>query len=212
MHSNVSRTVKILRGVAAGTSAAALSMAAAACGSTTAAAAKPVASGTPSVMARPATTGRIGADCGKIPAKGMGSIDAMAKDRAMTAAAQNPQLSAFVAAAKTAGVTAGFNSSHAITLFVPENSAFGALSAMTLKKLHNRDDLLKIVKYHVVGARIAPNQIAQGATVPTLEGGQVTFGGTGSVYKVNGATVLCGNIQAANATIYVINEVLTPPK
>jgi uncharacterized surface protein with fasciclin (FAS1) repeats len=32
----------------------------------------------------------------------------------------------------------------------------------------------------------------------------------GSVYEVNGANVICGNIQTANATVYVINKVLTP--
>ena len=32
----------------------------------------------------------------------------------------------------------------------------------------------------------------------------------GSVYEVNGADVICGGIQTANATVYVINKVLTP--
>jgi uncharacterized surface protein with fasciclin (FAS1) repeats len=32
----------------------------------------------------------------------------------------------------------------------------------------------------------------------------------GSVYEVNSARVICGNIQTANATVYVINKVLVP--
>jgi len=32
----------------------------------------------------------------------------------------------------------------------------------------------------------------------------------GSVYEVNNADVICGNIQTANAIIYVISKVLTP--
>jgi uncharacterized surface protein with fasciclin (FAS1) repeats len=31
------------------------------------------------------------------------------------------------------------------------------------------------------------------------------------VYKVNGATVLCGNIKTSNATVYIVNELLLPP-
>jgi uncharacterized surface protein with fasciclin (FAS1) repeats len=32
----------------------------------------------------------------------------------------------------------------------------------------------------------------------------------GSVYEVNNANVICGNIQTANATVCVINKLLTP--
>jgi uncharacterized surface protein with fasciclin (FAS1) repeats len=32
----------------------------------------------------------------------------------------------------------------------------------------------------------------------------------GSVYEVNNADVICGNIHTANATVYVISKVLTP--
>jgi uncharacterized surface protein with fasciclin (FAS1) repeats len=30
-------------------------------------------------------------------------------------------------------------------------------------------------------------------------------------YTVNGASVVCGNVQTANATVYIINTVMTPP-
>jgi uncharacterized surface protein with fasciclin (FAS1) repeats len=32
----------------------------------------------------------------------------------------------------------------------------------------------------------------------------------GSVYEVGSADVICGNIQTANATVYIINKVLRP--
>lgn len=32
----------------------------------------------------------------------------------------------------------------------------------------------------------------------------------GAVYEVNKADVICGNIQTANATVYILNSVLTP--
>jgi uncharacterized surface protein with fasciclin (FAS1) repeats len=33
----------------------------------------------------------------------------------------------------------------------------------------------------------------------------------GSTYEVNKANVVCGNVQTANATVYIIDTVLTPP-
>jgi uncharacterized surface protein with fasciclin (FAS1) repeats len=33
----------------------------------------------------------------------------------------------------------------------------------------------------------------------------------GSTYEVNSADVVCGNVQTANATVYIINTVLMPP-
>jgi uncharacterized surface protein with fasciclin (FAS1) repeats len=32
----------------------------------------------------------------------------------------------------------------------------------------------------------------------------------GAVYEVNNADIICGNIQTANATVYIINKVLEP--
>jgi uncharacterized surface protein with fasciclin (FAS1) repeats len=44
----------------------------------------------------------------------------------------------------------------------------------------------------------------------TLEGGTLRPAKMGAVYEVNNADVICGNIHTANATVYVINKVLTP--
>jgi uncharacterized surface protein with fasciclin (FAS1) repeats len=35
--------------------------------------------------------------------------------------------------------------------------------------------------------------------------------GTGDALMVNGASVVCGGIKTANATLYLIDTVLTPP-
>jgi uncharacterized surface protein with fasciclin (FAS1) repeats len=34
---------------------------------------------------------------------------------------------------------------------------------------------------------------------------------SGGTYTVNGAHVVCGNVQTANATVYIIDTVLMPP-
>ena len=44
----------------------------------------------------------------------------------------------------------------------------------------------------------------------TLEGGTVALAKMGSTYEVNGAQVVCGGVHTANATVYIISNVLMP--
>src|SRR5262245_5034937 len=201
---------------------ASLAVAAAACGTTTTTSATPtggagpVSTG-PAITPSPAPTAssalaaRVGADCAMIPTQGKGSVGSMSTEQAIKAAAGNPQLSVFIAAIRTAGLDKTLNSRHSYTLVIPANSAFAGLSKTQIAHLRNSGDLVRIVKYHAVRARISPQQFATGARPLTLQGKPVTLSKTGSVYKVNGATVLCGNIKTSNATVYIVNKVLLPP-
>jgi uncharacterized surface protein with fasciclin (FAS1) repeats len=146
-----------------------------------------------------------------IPASGGSSLSSMSTQEALKAAATNPQLSVFISAVSTAGLDNTLNARHAYTLMIPENSSFASLSKTTLIHLHNSGDLTKIVRYHAVNARIMPSQFARRTSYPTMEGSHVKLSKSGSTYKVNGATVLCGNIRTTNATVYIINKVLLPP-
>ena len=45
----------------------------------------------------------------------------------------------------------------------------------------------------------------------TLQGGDLTVTGSGQSFMVDGkAAVVCGNVQTANATVYIIDSVLMP--
>ncbi len=157
-----------------------------------------------------AESARFGPDCGMVPATGMGSFHGMSMDPVVTAAMHNPLLTSFAADIKTAGLTGDLNSMHAFTVFAPANSAFSKLPAAEMSMMHSTSELAKILKYHVVTGRVTPAELASGMTFKTLEGGSLKGSKMGSVYEVNSADVICGNIQTANATIYVINKVLTP--
>jgi uncharacterized surface protein with fasciclin (FAS1) repeats len=124
----------------------------------------------------------------------------MATAPVATAASANPVLSTLVVAVKQAGLVDTLNSADGITVFAPDNSAFAKIPASTLKSvLANKAELTKILSYHVVSGRVTP---AEGSTVkPAM---------MGTTYTVNGATVVCGNVQTANATVYIINSVLMP--
>src|SRR5262245_44375083 len=200
--------------------AALAALAVAACGSTNTTSATPTGGAGPvsvtpnsSASRLPAAgaAARVGADCAMIPSKGKGSADSMSTEQALKAASSNPQLSVFIAAAKRAGLDKTLNSQHSYTLIVPANSAFASLSKSEITHLRNSGFLIRIVRYHAIKSKIAPQGFATGARPLTLEGKPLTLSRSGSVYKVNGATVLCGNIRTLNATVYIVNKVLLPP-
>lgn len=200
--------------IAGGIISGVLALTAAACGSGTTSAAPAASAGSSHhAMASHhsmAGTAQFGPDCGMIPAAGMGSLHSMSMDPAATAASHNPLLTTLAADAKTAGLTADLNSMHAITVFAPANSAFAKLPASAMTMMHSRAELTKILKYHVVSGHITPAQLASGKPLTTLEGGTLRPSKMGAVYEVNNAHIICGNIHTANATVYVIDRVLTP--
>jgi uncharacterized surface protein with fasciclin (FAS1) repeats len=159
-----------------------------------------------------ATTTDFGPGCSSVPKSGAGSFSGMATAPVATAASANPVLSTLVAAVKAAGLVDTLNSAMNITVFAPDNAAFAKIPPATLKSiLTNKAELTKILTYHVAGASYTASQLASGMTIKTLEGGIVTPALKSGTYTVNGADVVCGNVKTANATVYIINTVLTPP-
>lgn len=61
----------------------------------------------------------------------------------------------------------------------------------------------------MVPGQIAPDAIVGTHTTVQSEDLEVT--GSGDDLMVNGANVLCGGVQTANATVYLIDTVLMPP-
>ena len=200
--------------------AASLAMGAAACsssgpaasGSSSSPAASPSASASaPAAAGSGAAAMNFGPGCSSVPKSGAGSFSGMATAPVATAASANPALSTLVTAVKKAGLVDTLNSASNITVFAPDNAAFAKIPAATLAKvLANKAELTKILTYHVASSRNTPDQLASGSPIKTLEGGTVTPGKMGGTYEVNAAHVVCGNVQTANATVYIIDTVLMP--
>jgi uncharacterized surface protein with fasciclin (FAS1) repeats len=153
----------------------------------------------------------FGPACSSVPASGAGSFNGMSTAPVANAASANPVLSTLVIAVKKAGLVDTLNSAKSITVFAPDNAAFAKIPASTLKKvLANKAELTKILTYHVVAGHVTPSQLSSGTKLKTLEGGTVTGAKMGSTYEVNTAHVVCGNVHTANATVYIIDNVLMP--
>jgi len=152
----------------------------------------------------------FGSACAAVPKDGAGSFTGMAKDPVATAASNNPLLSTLVAAVKQAGLVDTLNSAQNITVFAPTNDAFAKIPKADLDALlADKAKLTKVLTYHVTPERLAPN--SSDGTHKTLEGGDLTVTGVQPALTVNGnSKVLCGNVQTANATVYIVDTVLMP--
>jgi uncharacterized surface protein with fasciclin (FAS1) repeats len=169
-----------------------------------------------SAMAAPATN-LIGSGCADYAAQhpsGPASVTGMAGDPVATAASNNPMLSTLTAALSgklnpNVNLVDTLNSGQ-YTVFAPTNAAFDKLPASTIDELKTNADMLKsILTYHVVQGQESPNTV-DGAH-KTLQGADVKVTGQGDGLKVDDAGLVCGGVHTANATVYMIDTVLTPP-
>ncbi|MEX2654464.1 MAG: fasciclin domain-containing protein [Acidimicrobiia bacterium] len=158
------------------------------------------------------TAVNFGAACGAVPADGEGSFDGMADDPAATAASNNPVLSTLVTAVVEAGLVDTLNSEGPFTIFAPYNDAFAAIPAEDLEAILADTDLLtSILTFHVVaGASLDAQALADAGSVTTVNGADLQIATSGDTITVNGASVICGNVQTANATVHIIDAVLVP--
>lgn len=153
----------------------------------------------------------FGVACAQVPADGAGSFDGMAADPVATAASNNPVLSQLVTLVGEAGLVDTLNGAEDITVFAPVNEAIEGLpKATATAAMEDPKGLLTdVLTYHVVPGRLAPDELA--GMHETLQGSTLEVTGSGEDFTVNGdASVVCGNVQTANATVYLIDGVLLP--
>ena len=146
---------------------------------------------------------------------GAGSVEGMSQDPVAVAASNNPLLTTL-----TAAVSGELNpdvnlvdtlNNDEFTVFAPVDDAFAQLPKKTVNQLstpEGAETLSTVLTYHVVPGQIAPDEIA--GMQDTVQGGTVEVTGEGDNLQVNGANVICGGVETANATVYLIDGVLMP--
>ncbi|MCH9669314.1 MAG: fasciclin domain-containing protein [Actinomycetia bacterium] len=97
-------------------------------------------------------------------------------------------------------------------VFAPTNEAFAALPPELLEMLRTDPAALtSLMYYHVFLGLLGPDDVK--GQRPTQQGEEIEVTGSGGDVAVNEtAKVVCGGIQAKNAMIYLIDEVLDPAK
>jgi uncharacterized surface protein with fasciclin (FAS1) repeats len=167
--------------------------------------------------AMPTSDEPFGAGCSAVPADGEGSFTGMTDDPVATAASNNPALSTLVQAVTAANLGDSLNSQQDITVLAPANPAFEAVPADALNALlADSAQLTAVLTHHVIQGRLSPDELA--GTHTTLNNDEVTIEGSGESFTVamdgtvlgTEASVICGNVQTANATVYIVDQVLKP--
>jgi uncharacterized surface protein with fasciclin (FAS1) repeats len=140
-------------------------------------------------------------------------------------ALNSPDHTTLVAAVKAAGLVDTLEGPGPFTVFAPSNEAFAKLPAGTvdtLLKPDNKDQLVKVLTYHVVAGKVSAHDligtIKKGkgkAELKTVEGGTITAtlqGGKVVLTDEKGgkATVTIPDVYQSNGVIHVVDAVLLP--
>ena len=141
------------------------------------------------------------------------------------AASSSPDFKTLAAAIKAAKLTSTLASKGPFTVFAPTNDAFAKLPAGTVENLlkpENRDQLAKVLTYHVVPGTYTAETILKAiqdgggqATLTTVEGSQLTAkldGGKVVLIDENNRTsvVTKTDLAQSNGIIHVIDTVVLP--
>ncbi|RYY27460.1 MAG: fasciclin domain-containing protein [Chitinophagaceae bacterium] len=118
-----------------------------------------------------------------------------------------------VAAVKAAGLVETLKGAGPFTVFAPTNDAFAALPAGTvdgLLKADKKEDLTKVLTYHVVAGAVKAADLKNGQKIKTLQGGELTVNIKNGKVMINGATVTAADLTGSNGVVHVVDKVLLP--
>ena len=164
------------------------------------------------------------------PADTMAAPDAVADAPAaggdvVDGAIASPDHTTLVAAVQAAGLVDTLKGTGPFTVFAPTNAAFDKLPAGTvdgLLKPEMKDDLAKVLTYHVVSGNVDAAALTQqiqagggSAMLKTVQGEELTAKADGGKVtltdaKGNVATVTTADVRQSNGVIHVIDTVLMP--
>ena len=128
-------------------------------------------------------------------------------------AAGNKDFSTLVAAVKAAGLVETLSGKGPFTVLAPTNAAFEALpkgTVETLLKPENKDKLVGILTYHVVGSKAMAADVVKLSEAKTVQGQSVKIQASAAGVKINNAKVVKTDIVCKNGVIHVIDAVLLP--
>lgn len=116
------------------------------------------------------------------------------------------------AALKAGGLVEALQSEGPFTVFAPTDEAFAKLPKGTVENLlksENKDQLVAILKYHVVAGKVTSDKVVKLEKAKTLNGQSVRIT-TDDGVKINESQVVKADIDTSNGVIHVIDRVLLP--
>ena len=126
----------------------------------------------------------------------------------------NENLKTLVAAVKAGDLVDVLKSDGPFTVFAPTDEAFAALPAGTLESLlkpENKDQLVAILKYHVVSGKVMSSNLSNGQRAATVQGEKIKVSVSSGGVKIDNAKVVAADVRAKNGVVHVIDQVILPP-
>jgi uncharacterized surface protein with fasciclin (FAS1) repeats len=128
-------------------------------------------------------------------------------------AAGNDDFSTLVAAVKAAGLVEVLAGDGPYTVFAPTNAAFAKLPEGTVENLlkpENREQLVAILKYHVVPGKVMAADVVGLDSATTAQGSDISIAASDAGVTVDNANVIMTDVEASNGVIHVIDTVILP--
>eukprot|EP00040_Diaphanoeca_grandis_P030305 m.178954 g.178954 ORF g.178954 m.178954 type:complete len:480 (+) comp31953_c4_seq1:203-1642(+) len=133
-------------------------------------------------------------------------------------ASENKDLTTLVSLLEAASLVETLSGTGPFTVFAPTNEAFAALPEGQLAHLlSNHTELVKVLTYHVVAAKVQAADLKPMEVIKTLDDGEtvtahVEWGGIFIEGKAenNLAKVVVADVEASNGVVHCIDKVLLP--
>jgi uncharacterized surface protein with fasciclin (FAS1) repeats len=119
-------------------------------------------------------------------------------------------LSTFVKALESAGMIESLSDGTQYTIFAPTDEAFESMRGSTeeLLSAENREELVDLLRAHIVADDVDAARARQLEQAKTLDGGTVELKVEGDQLMVDDATVVEADIERGSVRIHTIDEVL----
>ncbi len=118
-----------------------------------------------------------------------------------------------LAAATAANLVGVLSGEGPLTVLAPTDEAFAKLPKGTVESLlkpQNQEQLVAILKNHVIAGRVTLTKALEARQTASLQGSKIAFKFEDGRVRVGPAALLKADIAASNGVIHVIDQVLIP--
>ena len=123
------------------------------------------------------------------------------------------QFKTLAAALQAGGLVETLKGEGPFTVFAPTDEAFAKIPKETLDGLlkpENKQQLVKILTYHVVPGKVMAADVAGMSKAKTVAGKELAIKAADGKVMIDNSTVTKADIAASNGVIHVIDTVLMP--
>lgn len=125
----------------------------------------------------------------------------------------NKDLKTFSKEMRAAGMCRTLGGKTHYTVFASTEAAYAKYPKGYVDgEMADKDQLRKVMKYHVVARKLTPEDLSGMRSVTTMEGESLMLNNKDGKIIVDGAMVTGDPIRCCNGTVYMIDDVLSPQR